>query len=76
MHQARRLVNDLVLESTSRSCLGPAKAPVSFKRRLDGRPSRAQLIGIILGPEESDDRGSADQLGNEEHPALGHEHTT
>jgi hypothetical protein len=35
VHQPVRLVNDLLQERTRRSMLGPAQAPVSFKRRLD-----------------------------------------
>jgi hypothetical protein len=36
VHQASRLVNDLVLELACHSYLLPGGAPVSFKRRLDG----------------------------------------
>jgi hypothetical protein len=38
VHQASRLVNDLLLERPSHSYLPPGGAPVSFKRRLDGGP--------------------------------------
>jgi hypothetical protein len=47
VHQASRLVNDLVLEPASHSLLRPAEAPVSFKRRL-GR--------ILWSPELWDER--------------------
>jgi hypothetical protein len=36
VHQANRLVNDLLLESTSHSYLPPGGAPASFKRLLGG----------------------------------------
>jgi predicted transcriptional regulator len=57
VHQAHRLVNDLVRERPRRSCLLPGGAPVSFKRLLGGAARitlydmKTAALTIRLDPE-------------------------
>jgi hypothetical protein len=57
VHQAHRLVNDLVLDPTSHSMLRPAGAPASFKRRLDRIAERLDT------PQEANADGPVEDKG-------------
>jgi hypothetical protein len=51
VHQAVRLVNDLLMEPASHSLLRPAGAPVSFKRRLGSAHPPSPVVVPYLHPE-------------------------
>jgi hypothetical protein len=59
VHQARRLVNDLLLEPACHSYLTPGGAPASFKRGLGARELEAFAFKqAIMIPSSVRHRGS------------------
>jgi hypothetical protein len=50
VHQASRLVNDLLMAPACHAYLPPGGAPASFKRRL-GRPTNSSAVASQLCPE-------------------------